>query len=161
MNRELHYFRYEECFNHYVNCVNNIRQQRINGEIIIAKPTLLVAIIDGISANVFLNNLFSINDWLEEQYNKLMSQYARESQFEKHTGIEKPFWHLETDGFWHLFYQGDRIPKNHTPSKAWLKENLQSACLDDDLFVLLQNPEWRMKIRNFIIEHKLTRYNSD
>ena len=161
MNRELHYFRYEECFNHYVYCVNNIRQRRINGETIIAKPILLVAIIDGISANVFLNNLFSINDWLEEQYNKLMSKYARESQFEKHTGIEKPFWHLETDGFWHLYYQGDRIPKTHTPSKAWLKENLQSACLDDDLFVLLQNPEWRMKMRDFIIEHKLTRYNSD
>lgn len=161
MDRKLQFYSYEICYESYIQRIASIRQRRIKGETIIAKPILLVAIIDGISANVFLNNLFSINDWLEEQYNKLMTQYARESQFEKRTGIEKPFWHLETDGFWHLFYQGDRIPKTHTPSKAWLKENLQSACLDDDLFVLLQNPEWRMKIRNFIIEHKLTRYNSD
>ena len=43
-----------------------------------------------------------------------------------------------------------------TPSTAWLKENVEFARFDDDLWVLLQNREWRMKIRDFIIEHKLT-----
>lgn len=43
-----------------------------------------------------------------------------------------------------------------TPSKRWLKENVSYACLDEDLWLLLQNKEWRMKMRDYIIEHKLT-----
>ena len=105
----------------------NIRQAKIHGETIVAKPVLLVAIIDGIDANVFRNNQFTINDWLEGRYNMLMSQYAKNSQFDDKTTIDKPFWHLETDGFWHLSYQGERLSKGHTPSKAWLKEIMLSS----------------------------------
>lgn len=47
---------------------------------------------------------FFINDWLEGRYLMLMSKSARPSQFDDLTGIEKPSWHLETDGFWHLQY---------------------------------------------------------
>ena len=62
----------------------------------------------------------------------------------------------ETDGFWHLNYQGERLSKGHTPSKAWLKENVDFAYFDESLWILLQNKVWRMKLRDYIIEHKLT-----
>ena len=45
----------------------NIRQAKIHGEIIVAKPVLMVAIIDAIDSNVFTNNQFVVNDWLEER----------------------------------------------------------------------------------------------
>ena len=109
-----------------------------------------------VERNVFRNNQFSINDWLEGRYNMLMSQYARNSQFDDSTSIEKPFWHLETDGFWHLNYQGERLSKGRTPSKAWLKDNVEFAYFDESLWILLQNREWRIKLREYIIEHKLT-----
>ena len=156
MNRVIQFFSYEQCFKHYTKQIMSIRQAKIHGEIIVAKPVLLLAIIDGVEANVFRNNQFAINDWLEGRYKMLMSKYAKESQFEDLTGIEKPFWHLESDGFWHLNYQGERLSKSHTPSKAWLKENVKFAYFDEPLWILLQNRVWRMQLRDYIIEHKLT-----
>ena len=40
--------------------------------------------------------------------------------------------------------------------KIWLKENVSFASFDDDLWILLQNEAWRMKLREYIVEHKLT-----
>ena len=134
----------------------NIRQAKIHGETIVAKPVLIVAIIDAIDSNVFTNNQFVINNWLEGHYKMLMTQYAKDSQFDDTTEIDKPFWHLESDGFWHLNYQGERLSKSKTPSKAWQKENVEFAYFDESLWILLQNKVWRMKLRDYIVEHKLT-----
>lgn len=156
MNKVIQFFNYEQCYQHYTKQIMNIRQAKIHGETILAKPVLMVAIIDGIDANVFKINQFSINEWLEGRYKMLMSQYAKDSQFDDLTGIEKPFWHLESDGFWNLKYPGDRLTKSRTPSAAWLKENVEYAYFDEPLWILLQNKVWRMKLRDYIIEHKLT-----
>ena len=156
MNRVIQFFDYEQCYKYYTKRIETIRQAKIHGETIVAKPVLLVAIIDGIDANVFKNNQFVINDWLEGRYKMLMQKYVRDSQFDDKTGIEKPFWHLETDGFWHLNYQGERLNKSRTPSKIWLEENVDFACFDEALWMLLQNKVWRMQLRDYIIEHKLT-----
>ena len=51
MNRSLRFFDYEQCYNHYVRSIESIRQKRINGETIVAKHVLMVALIDGIDAN--------------------------------------------------------------------------------------------------------------
>ena len=53
-------------------------------------------------------------------------------------------------------YPGERLSKSHTPSKAWLKDNVEFACFDESLWILLQNKVWRTKLRDYIIEHKLT-----
>jgi putative restriction endonuclease len=45
-----------------------------------------------------------------------------------------------------------------TPSKKWLKENISYAYFDEDLWLLLQNQPWREKLRNFIVEQKLTNF---
>ena len=156
MNRVIQFFSYEQCYQHYTKRIMNIRQAKIHGEAIVAKPVLMVAIIDGIEENVFINNQFVINDWLEGRYKKLMEQFTKNSQFDGTTGIEKPFWHLETDGFWHLNYEGERSGKSKTPSKAWLKDNIDFAYFDDSLWIMLQNKVWRIKLREYIIEHKLT-----
>ena len=156
MHRTIQFFSYEQCFLHYTRRIMNIRQAKIKGERIVAKPVLLLAIIDGIDGDVYRNNQFFIDDWLEGRYKMWMSKYAEPSQFDDLTGIEKPFWHLETDGFWHLNYPGGRLSKGHTPSKAWLKENVEFAYFDESLWILLQNKEWRMRLRDYIIEHKLS-----
>lgn len=160
MNRVIQFFDYEQCFKHYTKQISTIRQARIYGETIVAKPVLLVAIIDAIDNNVFMNNQFMIDDWLEGRYKMLMSLYAKDSQFDDKTGIEKPFWHLESDGFWHLNSKGKRPSKGYTPSKKWLKEEVEYAYFDESLWILLQNKLWRAKVREYIIEHKLTD-NSD
>ena len=119
-----------------------------------AKPVLLLALIDGVESGVFANNRFVLNEWLEEHYMKLMLQCTHQSQFDKPTEINNPFWHLSTDGFWHLQLKTNE-EMSTTPSKAWLKENVNYACFDEGLWVLLQSKEWRTRLHDFIVEHKL------
>ena len=101
------------------------------------------------------DNEFGLTGWLEERYLTLMKKYTRSSQFSNITGIENPFWHLATDGFWNLQYRMEPS-NNDTPSKRWLKDNVEFAYFDESLWILLQNKVWRMKLRDYIIEHKLT-----
>ena len=54
--------------------MNRLIQKIIEGEVILAKPVLLIAIIDSIDGNIFDTNQFVINDSLEEQYKKLMQK---------------------------------------------------------------------------------------
>lgn len=152
--KTLQFFDYEQCFEYFVKRIMNIRQAKIHGEVIVAKPVLLLALIDGIGENVFTDNEFHLNDWLEERYLMLMSKYTRSSQFSKVTGIENPFWHLSSDGFWNLQCMQSR-ESDTTPSKAWLKAYVEYAYFDESLWVLLQNKVWRTKMRNYIIENKL------
>ena len=151
----LQFFDYEQCFAYYAKRILNIRQAKIRGEVIVAKPVLLLSLIDGISENVFVDNEFGLTEWLEERYLNLMMKYTRSSQFSNVTGIENPFWHLATDGFWTLQYRRDP-PNGVSPSKRWLKDNVEFAYFDESLWILLQNKTWRTKLRDYIIEHKLT-----
>ena len=153
--KTIQFFDYEQCFAYYSKRIMNIRQAKIRGEVIVAKPVLLLSLIDGISDNIFVENEFGLTDWLEEHYLVLMKKYTNSSQFSNVTGIENPFWHLATDGFWTLQYRIDP-PNGNSPSKRWLKDNVECACFDVSLWILLQNKAWRMKLRDYIVEHKLT-----
>lgn len=145
---------YEKCFANYTKRIMNIKQAKIRGEVIVAKPVLLLAIIDGIDSAVFIKNAFLLNDWLEERYEMLMRKYMKNSQFDKPTDISNPFWHLQTDGFLHL-HLAEKPQENVTPSKRWLKDEVSFAYFDDELWLLLKDQVWRTKLREYIIEHKL------
>lgn len=151
---ELRLYFYAKCYANYTKCIMNIRQAKIRGEIIIAKPVLLLALIDGVDKRVFVGNEFQLTEWLDLRYGELMQNYMHKSQFDRITDISNPFWHLQTDGFWHLQYT-DKPQKGTTPSKYWLKENINYAYFDDNLWELLKNEMWRNTLREYIIEHKL------
>ena len=155
MNRTLQFYNYDQCYAHYTKRIMSIRQAKIHGEVIVAKPVLLLALIDGVDGEEFTANQFTLNDWLEERYLALMKQYTRNSQFDKPADISNPFWHLQSDGFWHL-QLAEKSQDGVTPSKRWLKEKVSIASFDDDLWLLLQNKVWRQKLRDYIVEHKLT-----
>ena len=146
---------FEKCFTIYTKRIMNIKQAKIRGEVIVAKPVLLLAIIDGISNDLFKNNEIQLTEWLESRYVMLMQQYMKSSQFDKPTDISNPFWHLQSDGFWHLKL-AERPQEAVTPSKRWLKENVSYAYFDEDLWLLLKHEVWRTKLRDYIVEHKLT-----
>lgn len=157
--KTLQFFDYEYCFSHYAKRIMNIKKAKIHGEVIVAKPVLLVSLIDGVGENVFIDNEFKLSGWLESHYKVLMSEYTRSSRFPKITGIENPSWHLVTDGFWSLqYYQEPQA--GVTPSKKWLKDNVEFAYLDEELWILLQNKKWRLRLRDYIVEKKLVVANN-
>ena len=152
---DLTFYFYEKCYANYTKRIMNIRQAKIRGEVIVAKPVLMLAIIDGIGNDLFNGNEIHLTDWLESHYIMLMQKYMKSSQFDKPTDISNPFWHLQSDGFWHL--QLVECPQEGiTPSKRWLKEKVSYAYFDEDLWLLLKDSVWRLKLRDYIIEHKLT-----
>ena len=155
MNRTLQFYNYELCYAHYTKRIMSIRQAKIHGEVIVAKPVLLLALIDGIESGEFTANRFTLNEWLEKRYLTLMKQYTRNSQFPNPADISNPFWHLQGDGFWHLIHKAT-VAEGSTPTKKWLKENVTYGHFDYDLWVLLQSKVWRQKLRDYIVEHKLT-----
>ena len=141
----------EDSYVKYFLKIDSIRQSKNNGHTSIAKPVLLLAIIDGITEGEIKNNQVTLNEWLEGKYNSLMTSFSRQSKI---TPINMPFWHLESDGFWHLIILKGKT-RYVTPTIRWLKENVLYASLDDELWFLLQKDEWRNKLRNFIISNKL------
>ncbi len=154
MDRTLRYYNYEQCYAHYTKRIMSIRQAKIHGEVIVAKPVLLLALIDGIEAGEFTDNRFTLNEWLEKRYFALMKQYTQHSQFSNPADISNPFWHLQSDGFWHLHHK-TAVADGSTPSKRWLKDHVEYASFDEDLWTLLQNKIWRKTLRDYIVEHKL------
>ena len=48
------------------------------------------------------------------------------------------------------------IREQNTPSVPWLQEHVSIASVDEPLWVLLQNKMWRLQLRDYIVEHKLT-----
>ena len=144
----------QQYFSFYTKLIMNIRQAKIHGETIVAKPVLLLAVIDGIENGEFRSNEFRLTDLLEERYLALMRQYRHSSQFDKPTDISNPYWHLQNDGFWFLQYIHE-LTGGVTPSKKWLKDNVEYAYLDENLWFLLQNKTWRLRLRDFIVEKKL------
>ena len=155
MNKLLQFYNYEQCYAYYTKRIMSIRQAKIHGEVIVAKPVLLLAFIDGIENREFTANRFTLNEWMENRYLTLMKQYTKNSQFPNPADISNPFWHLQGDGFWHLQFC-EEPQEGVTPSKRWLKEKVSFAYFDDDLWILLQSKVWRQKLRDYIVEHKLT-----
>ena len=139
----------------YCERIDNIKQAKISGEVILAKPVLLLSLIDGVNEGVFRNNRFVLNRWLEKHYKSLMGKYTKNSIFHNITPINNPFWHLQSDGFWHLHYIGAQPTVINTPSVQWLEKSVNYASFDDDLWTLINDEVSRNKLRNYIIENKL------
>lgn len=139
-------------FNNYIQYVQRIRQSKKYGIVNPAKPVLLLSVIDGIENNIFSNNHIHLNEWLETRYEKQMQKYSQANSI---SPINNPFWHLQSDGFWHLHFRMDeRITT--TPTTKWLEVHVLFASFDDDLWKLLDNKEMRQRLRDYIIEHKLS-----
>ncbi|MCR5361100.1 MAG: hypothetical protein K6E73_03720 [Bacteroidales bacterium] len=150
----LKFFDYESCFRYYASKIINVRQAKIKGEFVVAKPMLLLSVIDLIDAGEVTDNRIHFDDRLEDLYFELMRQYVRDSG-SKVTPAEYPYWHLQSDGFWHL--HGVEMPETmkKSVSRRFLIDNVDYAYFDPELWLLLQNECMRARLRDYIVEHKL------
>ena len=141
----------------YIQRISSLHCARINGRLIVAKPMLLVAIINGIEDGAFKENRFYW-DTKSEQYRAIKHYY--QEAFQGYTPntyvtpIHKPFFHMNYDGFWHLkLKDGVRLPSSS--SSGFLKENLYYAHFDDALWNMLQNQSNRDRILETIVDKYL------
>ena len=89
----------------YLQRISSLHCARINGRLIIAKPMLLIAIINGIEDGVFRDNRFYWDNTCEQF--KALKRYYRDAFLgytpnTSVTPLHKPFFHMNYDGIWHL-----------------------------------------------------------
>jgi putative restriction endonuclease len=125
------------------------------GVTINAKPILLIALFDHIEKGAVSNNKILFDNELKECYEKCYFLYEPEKQI---TPFHKPFFYLQSDGYWNLSWNNDEEQK--IPSAKYLRENVKYASLDNALWDLLQDAEARSILQEAVINHFLTPKNT-
>ncbi len=115
----------------------SVKQKSTNGVTNAAKPALVIAVIDAIAAGEVKNNQIRFQD-IEARYISTLEKWQPEK-----TPLKYPFYHMESDGFWHLKWIGERSTKRISPSAKFLRENIEYAYFDNALWDLLQDEEAR------------------
>ncbi|MBD1889269.1 HNH endonuclease [Coleofasciculus sp. FACHB-SPT9] len=111
------------------------------------KPILLLSVIDLVAQNLIIDNQITVSDELINTFNKYWNILASTSY---KGGLHYPFFHLQSDGFWHLEFKPNfngLQPK--TTNK--LKDAVQYAYLDSELFNLLQDPLSRQDLIDILV----------
>lgn len=133
--------------NFYLHRIRKLNVNRNHGKPAPHKPLLLLAVIDLIEqGKVSDNKIRPTTEFVEaflKYWNLIRSDRPR---------IFLPFYHLKSDGFWHLYARPDKTIYEFR-SMSQVAENVAFASLDEDLFVLLARPDTREIIRQTIIEN--------
>ena len=122
------------------------------GVTINAKPILLVALFDHIEKGLVINNKILFDNNLERRYYDYYSLFEPEKRI---TPFHKPFFFLQSDGYWHITWNNDGNTTQKT-SKGFLRENVKYASFDNALWDLLQDVEIRNVLRETVINHFLS-----
>lgn len=118
------------------------------------KPLLLLAVMDLFAEGTITTNFIELTPELGEIFT---IYWSKVTPMDRQRGnIAMPFWHLQSDGFWHLLprpgYEAflQTVPRIHAVSK--LQETTLGVRLDDELFALLSVGESRDLLRIVLIE---------
>lgn len=118
---------------------------KANGLVNIAKPVMMLAIIRCIEDGSIKANRIPYSESLIKTYNQLFKQNSANAI----TSSVYPYYYLGSEEFY--FLKGKKA--HTTPSAKYLRENIEYACLDDELWDLLQNSEVREELSNAIIQY--------
>lgn len=133
----------------YYDILRSIRRGSYRGEVINAKPLLVLSVIALIENGIIKNNKIYYTKDLEIVFKKMAQTWDC-----RVTPLFKPFYYLTYDGFWHLRWKTDIYNEQH-PSPKFLRENIEYAFLDNALWDLLQDEESRNYFRKCIEDYYL------
>ena len=118
------------------------------------KPFFLLIIIEMLKSGELSENRISFREIEEKKpfFADLIAVFNRLNTSNRQPSIHNPFFHLKTNGFWHLDPpELQSRPAGITPTDAYLRNTDAVAKLDERLFVLLVMPEYREILRQTLI----------
>lgn len=133
----------------YAEMFRKIKRGNFRGILSNAKPIYLLALIDYASQSN--KNEFSFSDdKLKKVYNNQRDLLDKTCK----TQFVNPFFHLDTESFYHLIWKGNSKPKtnSNTPTARYLREHLAYAKFDDELWELLKDEANREYLKETIIQ---------
>lgn len=102
------------------------------------KPILLLSVIELISQGTISDNHIYVSDELINTFNKYWNCLASNSAYRG--GLHYPFIHLESEGFWQVEFKPDCKKGRKLDSTKALREAVEYATLDSELFTFIQDP---------------------
>lgn len=144
--------------NYYANKFTKLRVDRAHGTIAPHKPILLLSVIELIEQGLLTHNRIPLSAELIAAFLKLWQQLGSTTH---NADIGMPFFHLRSDGFWHFkpnsgFEVLLSSPGAKVRSVGALKQSVEYAYLDDDLFKLLQQRVSRNLLINTLLNYWFT-----
>ncbi|BAY42318.1 hypothetical protein NIES2111_67410 (plasmid) [Nostoc sp. NIES-2111] len=116
------------------------------------KPILLLSVIEMIATRQITKNQIPFNAELIATFLKLWSHLEPLRK----PDIGLPFYHLTSDRFWHyqmkLGFEGWMKAKIKIRTPSTIRETVEYAYLDDELWLLLQNPQDRTVLTHVLID---------
>lgn len=135
---------------YYCYVLMQMKRGNSRGRIINAKPIFLLSLFDLIEKKEIIDNKVFYTEQVEGCYKHCYNTYEPAMEV---TPLYKPFYHLISDGFWHIEW---KVQSEIKISAKYLKENVKYARFDNALWDLLQDSESRQALREVIIKHFLT-----
>lgn len=138
---------------HYADCFLHLRRGVTKFGPAPHKLILLLAVLDEAKSGQLIKNHIEISDRLIDRFLTLWSNYVATDNI---ATFALPFFHLQHDGFWHLHaYPHKTDWLRHQTSISTLgvlKEAVQYASLDPELFLLLTDPQACELLRQTLIQ---------
>lgn len=122
------------------------------------KPFLLLSIMDGIEQGWITNNQIELSQSLVETF---FTYWNAVMGYSKATTIALPFYHMQSESFWKLKYKEGKNEYKSSPSLGGLKNRVQFAIIDKNLFERMTDTETRENIRTQLAKtyfSKLSQY---
>lgn len=118
-----------------------------------AKPLFVITILESIPHILPINRIEITNERFIEKYKAQFKKFKQQIL----TPFQKPFYHLDSEPFYSLVWKNDiRERLMYSPSKAFIKERILYAKLEDDLWTLLQDEGNREYLKSCIIKYYLS-----
>lgn len=108
------------------------------------KPFLLLSVMDGIEQGWIEDNNIELSQSLVETFFTYWNAVMGE---ERITTIALPFFYMKSEPFWDLIYKENKPEYQTAPSLGGLKDRVDYAVLDDQLFRKMSNPQQSEIIR--------------
>lgn len=144
----------------YLDMVLSVSTGNKNGLKSVSKPLCLLAIMDAIDSKELSSNKIELsNGFIHKRFGFLYEQVYDNRKGYEISFFIRPFFHLASSEFYHLIWKNEVKPPSMsaTPSAKYLREHLQYAKLDDELWELLQDKDNREYFRQNIINRYLSK----
>jgi putative restriction endonuclease len=102
------------------------------------KPILILSVVELITQQSIVENRIFVSNELIETFKKYWSILVADSIYTD--ALHYPFFHLRREGFWHLKFRDTYKERERIKTTNKLKEKVEYAYLDDELFELFQDP---------------------
>lgn len=140
-----------EALVYYSKKFERLRVDRAHG-IAPHKPILLLSVIEQIRREILTENKIYLSSELIQTFLKYWSYLG---SFNHNPDISKPFFHMRSGEFWHLWANPGYVKllssKEKLKTLAEVKQAVKYAYLDEELFEFLQDPITRSSLVTVLV----------